>query len=90
MRSSTLKALMLGTAEDLGRPGPDHQFGWGLFNIEKAAQTIKKRSPLSVTLATSKGSHIEEIATNPAADWTSELMRKVYVKGGEPLVVNIG
>ena len=81
---------MLGTAEDLGRPGPDHQFGWGLLNIEKAAQTIKKRSTLLVTLATSKGSHIGEIATNPAADSTSEITRKVYAKGGEPLVVSIG
>lgn len=41
IRSSTLKALMLGTAEDLGRPGPDHQFGWGLLNIEKVALKIK-------------------------------------------------
>ena len=90
MRSSTLKALMLGTAEDLGRPGPDHQFGWGLLNIEKAAQTIKKRSPLNATLATSKGSVVEEIATNPAADSTSEITRTVYAKGGEPLVVNLG
>ncbi len=90
MRSSTLKALMLGTAEDLGRPGPDHQFGWGLLNVEKAAQTIKKRSPLNATLATSKGSVIEEIATNPAADSTSEITRTVYAKGGEPLVVNMG
>ena len=89
MRSSTLKALMLGTADDLGRPGPDHQFGWGLLNIEKAAQTIKKRSPINATLATSRGSVIEEIATNPAADSTSEITRTVYAKGGEPLVVNL-
>lgn len=89
MRSSTLKALMLGTAEDLGNPGPDHKFGWGLLDIEKAALTIKKRSPLVATLATSKGSHIEEIAANPAADSTTEITRKVYAKGGVPLVVNI-
>ena len=90
MRSSTLKALMLGTAEDLGAPGPDYKFGWGLLNVEKAALAIKKRSPLGATLATSTGSIIEEIATNPAADSTAELTRTVYAKGGEPLVVNIG
>ena len=89
MRSSTLKALMLGTAEDLGRVGPDHQFGWGLLNIEKAALTIKKRSPLSATLATSKGAIIEEIAVNPAANSSAEITRTVFAKGGEPLVVNI-
>ena len=90
MQSSTLKALMMGTAEDLGRPGPDHQFGWGLLNVETAALAIKNRSPLAATLATSKGSYIEEIATNPAADSAAEVSRDVFAKGGVPLVVNIG
>ena len=90
MLSSTLKALMMGTAEDLGAPGPDHKFGWGLLNVENAALAIKKRSPLAATLATSKGSYIEEIATNPAADSTAEITRDVFAKGGVPLVVNIG
>ena len=92
MRSSTLKALMLGTAEDLGNPGPDHKFGWGLLNIEQAAQAIKKRTSLTApaTLANSRGSRIEEIAVNPAADSTTEITRRVYAKGGQPLVVNIG
>ena len=90
MRSSTLKALMLGTAEDLGAPGPDYKFGWGLLNVEKAAFAIKKNSPQGATLATSTGSIIEEIATNPAADSTAEITRTVFAKGGEPLVVNIG
>ena len=89
MRSSTLKALMLGTAEDLGRPGPDHQFGWGLLNVEKAALAIKNRSPAGATLATSRGSVVEEIAGNPAADSTSEITRTVFAKGGQPLLVNI-
>jgi serine protease AprX len=89
MRSSTLKALMLGTAEDLGRPGPDHQFGWGLLNVEKAALAIKNRSATGATLATSKGSVVEEIPANPAADSTAEITRTVFAKGGEPLVVNI-
>ena len=89
MRSSTLKALMLGTAEDLGRPGPDHQFGWGLLNVEKAALAIKNRTAAGAALATSKGSVVEEIAANPAADSTAEITRTVFAKGGEPLVVNI-
>ena len=90
MLSSTLKALMMGTAEDLGAPGPDHKFGWGLLNVENAALAIKKRSPLAATLATSKGAYIEEIATNPAADSTAEITRDLYAKGGVPLIVNIG
>ena len=90
MLSSTLKALMMGTAEDLGQPGPDYKFGWGLLNVENAAFAIKKRSPLAATLSTSKGAYIEEIATNPAADSTTEVTRDVYAKGGVPMVVNIG
>ena len=90
MRSSTLKALMMGTAEDLGATGPDHKFGWGLLNVENAALTIKRRSPLAATLATSKGAYIEEIATNPAANSTAEITRDVFAKGGVPMVVNIG
>ncbi|MFC1633543.1 S8 family serine peptidase [Planctomycetota bacterium] len=42
MRSSTLKGLILHTADDLGIPGPDYRFGWGLMNTEAAAQVIKQ------------------------------------------------
>ncbi|MFZ0035426.1 MAG: S8 family serine peptidase [Sedimentisphaerales bacterium] len=41
MRSSTIKALMIHTADDLGNPGPDYKFGWGLINAEAAAKQIK-------------------------------------------------
>ncbi len=50
LKSSTLKALMLGTAEDLGLPGPDHKFGWGLLNVEVAANAIKYKSKIGNTL----------------------------------------
>ncbi|MCI0499322.1 MAG: S8 family serine peptidase [Planctomycetales bacterium] len=47
MRSSTLKALMIHTADDLGNPGPDYKFGWGLINNEKSAEKLllHKRNP---------------------------------------------
>jgi hypothetical protein len=42
MRSATLKALVIHTAEEAGaNDGPDYQFGWGLLNAERAAQVIK-------------------------------------------------
>jgi ELWxxDGT repeat protein len=44
MRASTLKALILHTADDLGVPGPDYFFGWGLMNTEAAAQVIEKQA----------------------------------------------
>lgn len=39
-RSGLIKTLMLNTAEDLGRPGPDFEFGWGRLNIGRAIQTL--------------------------------------------------
>ncbi len=42
MRSSTLKGLILHTADDLGRVGPDYQCGWGLMNTRAAAELIQE------------------------------------------------
>ena len=42
MRSSTLKGLILHTTDDLGHPGPDYSYGWGLMNTEAAAALIKQ------------------------------------------------
>ncbi|WP_175470566.1 S8/S53 family peptidase [Pedobacter hartonius] len=41
MRAATLKALAIGTATDAGTAeGPDYSYGWGLLNMEAAAQAI--------------------------------------------------
>ena len=45
MRASTLKGLIIHTATDLGafgigNPGPDYRYGWGLINVQKAADLI--------------------------------------------------
>jgi subtilisin-like proprotein convertase family protein len=40
MRSATLKGLACHTADDGGNIGPDAEFGWGLLNTKKAAETI--------------------------------------------------
>jgi hypothetical protein len=46
-RASLLKALLIHTADDLGNPGPDYRFGWGLINVKAAADIIlaQKASP---------------------------------------------
>jgi len=36
MRSATIKALLIHTADDLGNPGPDYRYGWGLINARVA------------------------------------------------------
>ncbi|HSR87552.1 MAG TPA: S8 family serine peptidase, partial [Pontiella sp.] len=41
MRASTLKGLIIHTADDRGNPGPDYSYGWGLMNTAAAAQLIK-------------------------------------------------
>jgi len=40
MKSATLKALVIHTADDAGNLGPDYVYGWGLLNMEKAAKVI--------------------------------------------------
>ena len=40
MRASTLKGLLIHTADDLGTAGPDYKFGWGLVNAKAAADLI--------------------------------------------------
>ena len=41
MRASTLKGLLINTADDLGTPGPDYQTGWGLINAKAAADALE-------------------------------------------------
>ncbi len=41
MHSSTLKALLIHTADEAGLyPGPDYAFGWGLIDMARAASVI--------------------------------------------------
>jgi hypothetical protein len=40
MLGSTVKALLLHTADDLGNAGPDFRFGWGLMDTLEAADLI--------------------------------------------------
>ncbi|NBT35901.1 MAG: hypothetical protein EBT03_10275, partial [Betaproteobacteria bacterium] len=40
MRASMLKALIIHTADDVGRPGPDYQYGWGYMNGKAAVDLI--------------------------------------------------
>lgn len=44
MRASTLKALILHTADDRGVPGPDYSYGWGVMNTQTAVEVIKQHA----------------------------------------------
>ncbi len=52
MRASTLKGLLIHTADDLGTPGPNYQYGWGLLNGEAAADLIRDHAdnPLKIRM----------------------------------------
>lgn len=75
LKASTIKGLILTTATDLGNPGPDYSFGWGLMNTAAAAEIMSENdlSPI----------HISETSLNNGQPNT------IYVKakGGEPLRV---
>ncbi len=38
--ASMLKGLLIHTADDMGRVGPDYQYGWGYLNVKAAADLI--------------------------------------------------
>jgi len=40
LRASSMKGLLIDTADDRGSPGPDYRYGWGLVNAMEAADLI--------------------------------------------------
>jgi hypothetical protein len=42
VRSSTVKALFVNTADDRGNTGPDYTYGWGIINVKEAAATVRR------------------------------------------------
>lgn len=40
MRASMMKALLIHTADDIGNPGPDFRYGWGLVDGRAAADLL--------------------------------------------------
>ncbi len=39
--SDLIKGLLLNTADDLGRPGPDYEYGWGRVNGARALEALR-------------------------------------------------
>ncbi|MCB9202818.1 MAG: S8 family peptidase [Flavobacteriales bacterium] len=48
MRSSTVRALLVHSVDEIGKKGPDYRHGYGIVNVEKAADIIydSKRSSM--------------------------------------------
>jgi len=49
LRSSSLKALLIDTADDRGTAGPDYDYGWGIINVKKAAEIVKRYADTPAT-----------------------------------------
>ena len=77
MRASTLKGLVIHTADEAGpNPGPDYKFGWGLMNTARAAEIIIEDQVQTV---------IDEITLANTQTYTRDL----EIDGAEPLRVTI-
>ncbi len=64
MKSATLRGLVIHTADEAGlAPGPDYRFGWGLLNIERAAEIITNNGTTSIIIE-------EELAANEVYTFT--------------------
>ena len=73
LRSSTIKAIVINTADEAGAAnGPDYQFGWGLLNTKKAADVITNKDSLSL---------IEELNISQGQTFTMEF----YCDGSSPV-----
>lgn len=69
MKAAMLKALLLHSADDdASNNGPDAKFGWGILNLERAANIIKQNS------AANGNSKMIMLSSNPNNDGTDELV----------------
>lgn len=41
-RSSTIKALLANSTDELGNAGPDYIYGWGLINLKAAVEIVRR------------------------------------------------
>lgn len=72
--SALVKALLLNTADDLGRPGPDYAYGWGRINIARAVESLNNRQYQQGTLRHGQAStHSIQVPSG-----TSQLRAMVY------------
>jgi len=79
MRSATLKALVLHTADETGSDtGPDYKYGWGLLNAQKAAETILEDVTRNV---------IDELSLPNGGSYTRDIV--LTEDGTSPLKVTI-
>jgi len=76
LRASSLKALLIHTADDLGTDGPDYSYGWGLVNGVGAADLLQvyKNNPGTRGLIEDRVTDSRSVVTFPFSwDGTSPI-----------------
>lgn len=76
MRSASLKGLAIHTALDIEAAGPDYKTGWGVLDMEKAANVI---------LQTDKNHQLSELTLKNGESYTMN----VIASGNGPLIATI-
>lgn len=64
-QSSLIKGILCNSAEDLGNPGPDYTYGFGMLNAKKAVEALENNQYFSGTLL-SNGSSENHTISVPA------------------------
>lgn len=77
-----IKAVLLNTADDIGRVGPDFIFGWGVVNARRAYETIANNQMKTDTLA--DGDSITFSINIPAGIKEAKIMAYWTDPAGEP------
>ena len=86
MRASTLKALIIHTADDCGTIGPDYKFGWGLMNTKAAADVIKQHADNNGGAAIIESSVSTSIASRTHTfDWNGITPLRVTLAWTDPV-----
>ena len=67
MRASTLKGLLIHTADDLGNTGPDYAYGWGLVDTKAAADQLRAHFLIAGSVRVVEGMLLP---TAPVLEWT--------------------
>jgi len=95
MRSSTVRALVAHTADEVGTDGPDALFGWGVINAKAAAEVITNRGISSIiredvlTAGTTFAATFNAVAGQPLTAtlaWTDPAGE--LTDGSSPVLVN--
>lgn len=81
--SALIKALLLNTADDQGRPGPDYAYGWGRVNGARALESLDNKQYLSASIR--HGSSAKHNIQVPAGVGQLRVMVYWHDPAGSPL-----